>query len=165
MSRLRVAAAALVAGAVVAVLAGCTPSVSMTAAPHSNNPKCASVTVTLPDSVAGQKRDETDAQATGAWGDPVKVQLRCGVTPLGPTTKPCVTVASGRDSVDWVLTNDPDSSVLTYVTYGRTPAVEVTIKHGSGGVSDANVLPDLAQAVASIPQSQQHKCIASGDAP
>lgn len=165
MSRLRVAAAALAASALVAVLAGCTPTVAMNPAPHSNDPKCASVTVALPDTVAGQKQDETDAQATGAWGDPVKVQLRCGVTPLGPTTKPCVTVASGQDSVDWVLTNDPDAPVLTYVTYGRSPAVEVTIKHGSGGVSDANVLPDLAQAVASIPQSQKHKCIAASDAP
>lgn len=165
MSRLRVAVAALAAASVVTVLAGCTPTVAMDPAPHANDPKCASVTVTLPDTVAGQKRDETDAQATGAWGDPVTVQLRCGVTPLGPTTKPCVTVASGQDSVDWVLVNDPDSPVLSYVTYGRTPVVEVTIKHGSGGVSDANVLPDLAQAVASIPQSASHKCIASSDAP
>lgn len=163
MSRLRVAAAALVAVAFATLLAGCTPTVAMTPAAHANDPKCAAVTVELPDSIAGQKQDYTNAQATGAWGDPVTVQLRCGVTPLGPTTKPCVTVASGQDSVDWVLTNDPDSSVLTYVTYGRTPAVEVTIKHGAGGVSDANVLPDLAQAVASIPQSSIHKCLSTGD--
>ncbi|GAA4178519.1 DUF3515 family protein [Gryllotalpicola koreensis] len=163
MSRLRVAAAALAAAAFASLLAGCTPTVAMDAAPHANDPKCASVTVVLPDSVAGQKEDYTDAQATGAWGNPVKVQLRCGVAPLGPTTKPCITVASGQDSVDWVLTNDPDDKVLTYVTYGRTPAVEVTIQHGTGGVSDANVLPDLAQAVASIPQSKAHKCVAADD--
>lgn len=136
----------------------------MSPAAHANDPKCASVTVLLPDTVAGKKRDQTNAQATGAWGNPVVVQLRCGVTPLGPTTQPCVTVTSGQDSVDWVLTNDPDSDVLTYVTYGRTPAVEVTIQHGKGGVSDANVLPDLAQAVAAIPQSKVHKCDAQGDA-
>lgn len=163
MSRLRVAAAALAAVALATLLAGCTPTVAMTAAPHANDAKCASVTVELPDSVAGQKQDYTNAQATGAWGDPVKVQLRCGVAPLGPTTKPCVTVASGQDSVDWVLTNDPDASVLTYVTFGRTPAVEVTIQHGKGGVSDASVLPDLAQAVASIPQSKTQKCVAADD--
>jgi hypothetical protein len=163
MSRLRVAAAALAAAAFAALLAGCTPTVAMEPAAHANDVKCADVTVMLPDEVGGQKQDYTDAQATGAWGDPVTVQLRCGVTPLGPTTKPCVTVGSGQDAVDWVLTNDPDSSVLTYVTYGRTPAIEVTIKHGSGGVSDANVLPDLAQAVARIPQSQQHKCVAADD--
>jgi hypothetical protein len=165
MSRLRVAAAALAAMALAALLAGCTPTVAMDPAAHANDPRCAAVTVVLPDTVAGQAQDYTDAQATGAWGDPVKVQLRCGVTPLGPTTKPCVTVASGQDSVDWVLTNDPDSSVLTYVTYGRTPAVEVTIKHGAGGVSDASVLPDLAQAVASIPQSKVHKCYSESNTP
>jgi hypothetical protein len=163
MSRLRVAAAALAAVALATLLAGCTPTVAMQAAPHANDPKCAAVTVELPDEVARQKQDYTDAQATGAWGDPVKVQLRCGVAPLGPTTKPCVTVASGRDAVDWVLTNDPDDKVLSYVTFGRTPAVEVTIKHGAGGVSDANVLPDLAQAVAGIPQSKTRKCISADD--
>lgn len=163
MSRLRVAAAALVAVAFATLLAGCTPTVAMNAAPHANDPKCASVTVVLPDKVAGERKDYTNAQATGAWGDPVAVQLRCGVAPLGPTTKPCVAVASGQDSVDWVLTNDPDAHVLTYVTFGRTPAVEVTIKHGKGGVSDANVLPDLAQAVASIPQSKREKCVSADD--
>jgi hypothetical protein len=164
MSRLRVAAAALAAVALATLLAGCTPTVAMEPAAHANDPKCAAVTVQLPDEVAGQKQDHTNAQATGAWGDPVKVQLRCGVTPLGPTTKPCVTVASGRDSVDWVLTNNPDDKVLTYVTFGRTPAIEVTIKHGAGGVSDANVLPDLAQAVAGIKQSTTRKCISAEDA-
>ncbi|MCL2794373.1 MAG: DUF3515 domain-containing protein [Microbacteriaceae bacterium] len=162
MSRFRVALAAACAGALVAVLAGCTPTVALSPAPHANDPRCAAVTVTLPDTVAGLKRDYTNAQATGAWGNPVAVQLACGVPPLGPTTKPCVTVTSGQDSVDWVLMNDPDAAVLTYITFGRTPAVEVTIKHGAGGVSDANVLPDLAQAVASVPRSAL-KCIAAGD--
>jgi hypothetical protein len=165
MSRLRVAAAVFAAAALAALLTGCTPTVAMEPAAHANDARCADVSVLLPDTVAGQREDYTNAQATGAWGNPVTVQLRCGVTPLGPTTKPCVTVASGQDSVDWVLTNDPDDPVLTYVTYGRTPAVEVTIKHGAGGVSDANVLPDLAQAVARIPQSTSHKCISQSDAP
>lgn len=164
MSRLRVASAAAAAAALLVVLAGCTPTVAMTPAPDANAVRCASVTVELPDTVAGKKRDYTNAQATGAWGDPVAVQLRCGVTPLGPTTDPCVSVSSGQDTVDWVLTNNPDDSVLTYVTYGRTPAVEVTISHGKNGVSDANALPDLAQAVDSIPQSKIHKCDAEGNA-
>ncbi|AYG02166.1 DUF3515 family protein [Gryllotalpicola protaetiae] len=164
MSRLRVAAAAVAAIAFAALLAGCTPTVALNAAPHANNPKCASVTVILPDTVAGQAKDYTNAQATSAWGSPVKVQLRCGVTPLGPTTKPCITVGSGQDAVDWVLTNDPDDKVLTYVTFGRSPAVEVTIQHGKGGVSDANVLPDLGQAVSQLPRTNL-KCIAADDAP
>jgi hypothetical protein len=165
MSRFRLPLAALAAAALVTVLAGCTPTVAMSPAKDANDPKCADVSVRLPDTVAGQKQDYTDAQATGAWGDPVKVQLRCGVTPLGPTTKPCISVGTGDEKIDWVLTNDPDADVLTYVTYGRTPAVEVTIQHGKGGVSDANVLPDLASAVAQIPQSATHKCVGAGDAP
>ncbi|WP_022881122.1 DUF3515 family protein [Gryllotalpicola ginsengisoli] len=153
----RLLPAAAAAVAFTAALAGCTPTVAMTAAKDANNPKCANVIVRLPDTVDGKKRDWTNAQSTGAWGDPVVVQLRCGVTPLGPTTKQCVTV----NDIDWVLLNDPDDKVLSYVTYGRTPAVEVDIQHGSGGASDAAVLPDLADAVAEIPQSAQHSCVDS----
>lgn len=164
MSRPRAALAALAAAALVVVLAGCTPTVAMSPAPDASDAKCASVTAALPDSVADKKRDRTKAQATGAWGNPVAVQLRCGVTPLGPTTQPCVTISSGGHTIDWVLTNDPADKVHTYVSYGRTPAVEVTIQNGAGGVSDATALPDLAAAVATIPPSKVHKCDAAGDA-
>ena len=162
MSRLRVAVAALAATALAVLLAGCTPTVAMNPAPSSNDAKCAGVTVRLPATVAGEKRDHTNAQATGAWGNPVAVQLRCGVTPLGPTTQPCASITSGHESVDWVLINDPSAKVVTYVTYGRTPAVEVTISHASGDLTDGNVLPDLGPAVATIPQSKVHRCDAEG---
>ncbi|WXZ51180.1 DUF3515 family protein [Clavibacter tessellarius] len=42
---------------------------------------------------------ETDAQGTGAWGDPQStVILRCGVATPGPTTDACISY----DDVDWV---------------------------------------------------------------
>jgi Protein of unknown function (DUF3515). len=145
---------AALALAVVACLTACAPTVAMTPAADANNPKCADVTVRLPDTVAGKAKRTTDAQATGAWGDPAVVLLRCGVAPIGPTTKPCIAVKSGDTTVNWVLENDPSSSVLRYITFGRTPATEVVIQHGSHGVSDADVLPALNQAIASIPQGK-----------
>lgn len=137
---------------VVASLTACAPTVAMTPAPDANDPRCAAVTVRLPDTVAGEAKRTTDAQATGAWGDPAVVLLRCGVTPIGPTTKPCVSVKSGDITINWVLENDPSDTVLRYITFGRVPATELVIQHGVHGVSDANVLPAFNQAIASIPQ-------------
>jgi hypothetical protein len=150
---------ALTGAAVLAALAGCAPTVAMDPAAGANNPKCADVTVRLPDSVAGKAERQTDAQATGAWGDPTVVLLRCGVTPIGPTTKPCVTV----NGIDWVLTSNPSATTIRYITFGRVPATEVIISHGKGGVSDASVLPDFASAIGSIKQT--HKCIGQVAAP
>ena len=39
----------------------------------------------LPETVDGLERRETNAQATGAWGNPASVLLRCGVPTPGPT--------------------------------------------------------------------------------
>jgi hypothetical protein len=156
LTRLLVAAAAMLA---LGTLAGCAPTVALEAAPAANNPKCADVTVRLPATVAGKAQRQTDAQATGAWGDPTVVLLRCGVPPIGPTTKPCVDVSG----IDWVLETSPAATTIRYITYGRTPATEVVISHGKGGVSDANVLPAFSEAIASI--KQVHKCLDTADVP
>jgi len=145
--------------AVAALLSACAGTVAMNPAPHANSVGCADISVRLPDDVAGKAERTTDAQATGAWGDPAVVLLRCGVTPIGPTTKPCVTV----DGIDWVLETDPSAKTIRYITFGRTPATEVVISHAAGGVSDASVLPDFADAIGSVKQSA--KCLASADVP
>jgi hypothetical protein len=143
------------------LLSACTPIVAMTPAPHANNPGCAQISVRLPDTVAGKVQRYTDAQATSAWGDPAVVLLHCGVPPIGPTTKPCTTV----NGIDWVLENDPAASALRYITFGRTPATEIVIQHGAGGVSDASVLADLSQAIGTITQSKNAKCLDIADVP
>lgn len=133
-------------------LTGCAQTVSLDPATDANNPGCAEISVRLPDTVAGAQKRETDAQATGAWGDPAVVLLRCGVPPIGPTTKPCVNV----NGIDWVLMTDPAAKTIVYQTFGRTPATEVIIDHVNG-VSDAAVLPEFASAIANIEQTQ--KCL------
>ncbi|WP_089911800.1 DUF3515 family protein [Leifsonia sp. 21MFCrub1.1] len=155
MSRRRALPAVLLAGAAL-LLAGCAPTVSLDPAANSNAPGCAEISVRLPDSVADKAKRETDAQATGAWGDPAAVILRCGVPPIGPTTKPCITV----NGVDWVLMTDPAAKTIVYQTFGRIPATEVIIDHVSG-VSDSSVLPEFASAVSSVKQTQ--KCLSTLD--
>ncbi|WP_426623949.1 DUF3515 family protein [Leifsonia sp. McL0607] len=151
----QVALAVTIAASALA-LAGCTPTVSLDPGADANNPGCAEISVRLPDSVTDKDRRQTDAQATGAWGDPAAVLLRCGVPPLGPTTKPCVDV----NGIDWVLMSDPAAKQVVYQTFGRTPATEVVIDHVSGA-SDAAVLPEFASAIASVKQTQ--KCLSTLD--
>ena len=125
-------------------LSGCTATVSLEAAPEANDPACADVTVHLPASVDGQDRRWTDAQATGAWGDPASVILTCGVTPPGPTTLPCTPVAG----VDWII-DDAEAPDYRVTTFGRVPAVEIYLDNEV--VSSANVLDELSRIVATLP--------------
>lgn len=125
MPRSRRLAALAGASALAAALTGCATTVHLEPADDANNPACASVSVLLPNNVAGFDRVWTDAQATGAWGDPTVV-LRCGVEPPAPSALVCTTLGG----VDWLVLEQEDKR-QRLVTYGRDPAVEVNIRRGS----------------------------------
>jgi hypothetical protein len=116
--RLRLAAALALVGA----LTACTPIVALTAAPAANDPDCAAVSVRLPDSIEGLPLRETDAQATGAWGDPVSVLLACGVDVPVASELPCIEV----NGVQW-LRDDAEAPNYVFTSFGRDPAVRVSI--------------------------------------
>ncbi|GAA1524264.1 hypothetical protein BJ978_002934 [Agromyces terreus] len=127
-----------------AALTACSPIVNLEAAPAASDPACADLVVLLPDTVAEQPARETDAQGTGAWGDPASVLLRCGVPTPGPTTDRCVSV----DGIDW-LVDETQQPNYAFTTYGRTPAVEVIVDNDV--VSGTTALTDLSRAVSAIP--------------
>ena len=150
------AALALVAAAIVltGLLSGCAATVALTPAANATSAKCASVVVLLPDTVSTLRQRETNAQGTGAWGEPADIVLRCGVPVPDPTSSlPCDTV----DGIDWLLKTDPNN-VFTFTTYGRDPAVAVTINSKDVKADGNQALNDLAIAVAEIPS--KHRCIA-----
>lgn len=136
------------------LLAGCAAAVPMQPADDAVNPGCASVIVHLPTTVADQPERETNAQATGAWGDPTAVLLTCGVTVPGPTTLPCLNI----NGIDWIE-DDSQAPKYRYTTYGRDPATEVYID--SKLVSGSTTLVDLADAVANVPADTQ--CLGADD--
>jgi outer membrane murein-binding lipoprotein Lpp len=145
LRRLLVLSTAVVVSA--GLLSGCTSPVAMQPAPSANDPLCAEVSVRLPDTLDGKERRQTDAQATGAWGDPAAVLLTCGLEPPGPTTLPCSTV----DGVDWII-EDLGDFRFRVTTFGRTPAVELYLDTNvDTGVSSAVVLESLASAVGRLP--------------
>lgn len=132
-------------------LSACAPLVPLEAAPDAVNPECAEVIVRLPDTIeddlAIHVKRETDAQATGAWGNPATILLRCGVTVPGPSTQPCYTIKG----IDW-LRNDIDAPKYVFTTYGRDPAVEVIVD--GDNASGTNALVALSSAIGLIPATR-----------
>jgi hypothetical protein len=145
----------VVVAVIAGVLTGCSPTVSLTpAAPDATNPKCASVVVQLPATVSTLARRQTDTQGTGAWGTPADILLKCGVPVPDPTSRiPCVTV----NGIDW-LRNPKPHNVFVFTTYGRDPAIAVTIDSNNVKADGNQALTDLSVAVAEIPA--KHRCIA-----
>ena len=114
-------------------LSACAGTVAMEAAPEANDPACAAVSVRLPETIAGQDRRWTDAQGTGAWGDPAAVLLTCGVPVPGPSELTCQSV----EGVDWIVDESEAPEYYRFTTFGRTPAVEVYIDYDVVGSADA----------------------------
>lgn len=129
-----------------------TPGHSVPPGPFADDPRCAKIVSAAPETLLGRDRDRVSGAGAAAWGD-ASIVLRCGVEPPAPTTYLCLNV----DGVDWVLdegrADGGGARVLT--TYGRTPAVEVTVEGGDG--LDGGVLVALNRSLRDIPQ--QAKCL------
>ncbi len=129
------------------LLTGCAPVVNLEAAPESNDPLCAEVSVRLPDEIGFLAQRETNSQATSAWGEPAAILLRCGLEGVEVSTLPCVTAGE----VDW-LVDDSEAPNYRFISYARYPAVEVIVD--SSMASGITTLEGLSQAVAKIPATK-----------
>jgi len=137
------------------LLAGCSPVVALDPAPHANDPACAEVIVRLPDTLQNLPRRETNAQATGAWGEPATILLRCGVTVPTASDLPCVET----DGFQW-LRDDSKAPSYVFTSYGRTPAIAVVIDQTK--LSPGPALQDLEPLVA-FTKPNGHKCLSVED--
>ncbi|MCU1557180.1 MAG: hypothetical protein JWN09_1175 [Microbacteriaceae bacterium] len=147
-SKLRTGALLAIAPLILAALAACAPTVALQPAAHATDPGCAEIIVRLPNSLDKQPIRQTNAQATGAWGDPTSVLLRCGVTPPGATTATCYTIKG----VDWLIDSSKQPRYV-FTTFGRDPATEVIVD--STLASGTAALDELANAVGTIKQTKQ----------
>ncbi|MET4783022.1 DUF3515 family protein [Glaciihabitans sp. UYNi722] len=148
-SKLRAGALLAIVPLILATLAACAPTVALEPAAHATNPGCAEIIVRLPDSVDNQAIRQTNAQATGAWGNPTSVLLRCGVAPPGPTAAACYTLKG----IDW-LVDDSKAPRYVFTTFGRDPATEVIVD-SSHLTSGTAALLELANAIGSIKQTKE----------
>ena len=152
----KLALAAALGVVAAAVLSGCSPTVAFSAAGDATNPQCAKVIAYLElntPTVSTLGARITDSQGTAAWGTPASILLRCGVPVPDPTSRlPCVTV----NGIDWLRKADKHE-VYVFTTYGRNPAVAVTVDSSNVKADGNQALTDLSLAVAEIPQ--KHHCI------
>jgi hypothetical protein len=76
-----------------------------------------------PQKLAGHERTDSDQKGTAVWGDG-DVILRCGNISDVPSSAACTSLKG----VDWVV-NDKKThgGVKTVLSYGRSPAAEVTL--------------------------------------
>ena len=128
-------------------LTACSSAVALDPAADANNPACAAVTVRLPDDIGGNLKRETNAQATGAWGTPSAVLLRCGLPPVEASTLLCVTAGG----VDW-LVDDSQKPSYRFISFGRKPAAEVIVD--SKKISGVTALEALGPAVQQLPSTR-----------
>ncbi|CAN5495971.1 hypothetical protein BH10ACT4_BH10ACT4_00090 [soil metagenome] len=138
----------LLAPLLLATLAACAPTVPLTPAGDATNPQCAEIIVRLPQSVVDQPIRETNAQATGAWGNPTSVLLRCGVPQPAPSAS-CSTV----NGIDWVV-DVSGAPRYVYTTWGRSPATQVVVDTKLTQGQEAVILDDLSNAIGSIKQTK-----------
>ncbi|MEU2790882.1 DUF3515 domain-containing protein [Streptomyces sp. NPDC007100] len=144
-----VAVGALLAAGGVIALAVVSSSPGVESAPNAHHPACGDLAKRYPSKLLGADRSEAGAPGVAVWGDSAVV-LRCGLTPPRPTTDPCFVV----NGVDWVLEQGKSKSgKKVLVTYGRNPAVEVTVADASPSAGDS--LVDLGDAVKRIPQKSR----------
>lgn len=112
-----------------------------------NDPACADVIVRLPDTIGELERRGTNAQSTGAWGDPAAILLYCGIEPSGPTLDGCMTV----NGVDWIM-DDSNAPLFRFEAYGREPGLEVII---DSDLTSGTAIAELSAVVSQLPQPRQ----------
>ena len=141
-------------------LAGCATPLPVDPAPHAADPDCARVMLAMPDALGGLERRGTTAQATDAWGAEYPIVAKCGADVPAPTTDPCVTVETAGYSVDWIVYDGADAWVAT--TYGRTPALEVTVPKIRADAAINDLLAALTPP-ASLAPATGRSCVGLGD--
>ncbi|WP_062079132.1 DUF3515 family protein [Demequina globuliformis] len=140
---------AVLTAASAAVLAGCAHPLVVDPAPYAADPDCAEVMLAIPDIVGGLDQRGTTSQATQAWGEEFPIVARCGVEPPGPTTEPCLAIATASANVDWLVEETEEDWVA--VTFGRSPALELTVPKVRADDAVSEVLSAVSTAAARAP--------------
>lgn len=134
--------------------------------PYSSDPVCGQMLMATPGEIGGYDRVKTTSQATTAWAD--GSSFRCGLEPPGPSTDRCITVGG----IDWLSLDSGDERIpenggdgtWTFLSYGRTPTVEVVITAeavGAGTVTD--LLTQFSSALSIVPAERE--CLGLMEAP
>ncbi|MET7485085.1 DUF3515 family protein [Streptomyces sp. NPDC005538] len=120
----RLAQAGVIAVCATALAAcGSSRSYNVSGAPGGDSAACSGLVGKAPKKLGGYQRNDSDQKGTAVWGDG-DVVLRCGNISDVPESASCTSV----DGVDWVVNaKKTHNGVKTVLSYGRSPAAEVTV--------------------------------------
>lgn len=151
-----------IAGIALGLLSGC-GAVEAPSGPHATDPACAPIVQNAPETMLGLARHETTSQGTVAWGTGAStVVLRCGVVPPPPTAQACTRLEDTRGrAVDWIVRES--DGIVTLTTYGRSPAVDITVPRVVAPDQPSAAALELAGLVSALPASAH--CVGPGDTP
>ena len=138
-------------GAVALLLAGCSQPLVVPPATYAADPDCARVMLAMPTVVGGLDVRGTTSQATAAYGSEDPIVVRCGVEPPGPTLDSCVAVDAETGTQDWLIVEGDD--VWTATSFGRSPAVEVTIPKVRADLAVPDLLAEVSGPAALAPSN------------
>jgi hypothetical protein len=146
----------LVLPVVTLLLAGCAPTVALTAAPQASSTGCAGIVVRLPETIGSAAKRTTDAQGTAAWGDPASITLTCGVRTPAVSSINCTTFGG----VDWLTQARTIDGVdwRVFTTYGRSPGTQLLVNPQA--VQSETVLTELSDPIAAATRTTGQKCLA-----
>ncbi len=131
--------------------------------PQAQDPVCANIVIGAPPEMLGMSQQETSSQGTVAWGrGQDAVVMRCGVTPPGPTTDLCTTLDDGTGTeVDWIV-RELEGDVVLFTTYGREPAIDVTVPRSVAPDQPSAAPLELTQLVSRYIEATD-RCIGPGE--
>ncbi|MFI8908378.1 DUF3515 family protein [Streptomyces albidoflavus] len=123
------------------------PPAGVEAAARGADPACAGVVERAPGELAGRELAGGSPPGVAVWGGG-EVVLRCGFAPPPATVERCVDI----NGVDWVLEEAQRTGATELISYGRDPAVRLTLAEGFDRTDTA--LIDLSAAVAPVRQDR-----------
>ncbi|MFC7374761.1 DUF3515 family protein [Brachybacterium sp. GCM10030267] len=160
---LRTRLPALAAAGLLTLGAASCGTVQVPPGPAATDPVCADIIVGAPPQVLGMDRTETSSQGTAAWGSGEDtVVMRCGVTPPGPTTDICTTLEDGSGvQIDWIV-RELEGDMFLYTTYGREPAIDISVPRSAAGDQPSAAALDLAQVISRNIEATDY-CVGPGE--
>lgn len=129
-------------------VAACSGSEAVEPAPSAGSEACTTALAAAPTTVLGETRTALDVAGALAYGAP-PVVVRCGVPAPGPSPDRCIEL----DGTDWLLTSADDAVPVVLVSFGRDPAVEVTVPGDYGRENASAAAIDLAPVAQALPSN------------
>ena len=150
--RTKVAAALVICLATLSACSNSGTGGALSPAPSATSPTCRRALDAAPHAVLNQPLGTTSTPGTLVWGTR-QIVVRCGLVEPAPTTDWCQNV----DGIDWVVQGQARTDPIVFISYGRSPALEVRVPASYGSQNASGALVDVKAMAQALPTTG-HSC-------